>query len=550
MPEAASLSKHHFDSARVLREAGNTYEALAHLRLAYVYAPSDEEKEKALLERGQAYRFLKNDHEAALSFRIFLKLFPNSAQCPAVHRYLAESLFRLHRPTESLSQYEKADDSAATILGKANALHALGRYSEAHELYIAVLSRDRELEQSSPEAMYWAGENARFLGKRADAKAYLGAVNDDTLGHSRDHTLGLIAIDEGDYTEAIKRCTAAGNSAEQEVRRKSLLCLAEASGRLGSAHDRESFLLELRRGHAVGIERDSALLSLAQLYRSQTRHDDALSLLKELVFRHQPGKAALDEVESLLIEARDRNPARLPELWKAVGRSLLHPSRSQTLLDLAEALKPDVREFLRLCRWLAANGTDEAKTTCRIWLSDYYASVGDTASALLHMRNIAVKAGDDASRVQARLAAAEGQPERALSHLQHIREMRRDDVAFLSSISKRMAPNDAMLALYERVLKDRDAPAGLHMEYADLLCRAGRSSESIGHYRHAIETSRAGTGPDADQQQWGQYRIATLMGGRQSEEALQNISKSGVIGRLAEVSLKELQVDEIMRRIK
>jgi tetratricopeptide (TPR) repeat protein len=547
--DLSQLSARHFSEAQALRSAGRGFESLAHLRLAYIYADAHESKAQAMLERGQVYYSMRNYHEAAICFRIFLNKFTETARRESVQLALADALFMSGFFREALAAYGEAGTSARALFGKAGTLHRMGRTEEARAVYMAALSLDKDYLRGAQETAYLAAENARAAGRRDDAKALLGAVKDEMLRHRCDLQRGLIAAEEGDHAAAVTYCESAKGSSDRETRRSALLCLGDAAMRAGRKQEGEAYFHELRREYWSGKERDAALLILARLSRSSGRVAEALPMLRELTFRHAPDKDALDEIGQILLEAREQDPSVAAELWKSVGRALLSPSRSSLLLEIAEALKPAGRPFVDLCRWITAHGTDGAKTRCGLSLADYYLSLGDRASAMSYLSNSGVRyLGDDGFRMQARVAYLDGQQDKAVGHLERVRDLSRDDVSLLSLIAGGMEPNSALLALFQRAMMSAQWSPQHHLAYAGLLDRAGRVSDSVEQYRRATAALPSASNGN-DDGQWGLYRIATLSRGQESQAAFQKIKKDGQIGRLAELSAKEHRLDELMKEV-
>lgn len=549
LPDYAALSARYFSEAAALKREGRRFDSLTYLRLASIYADSDETKARALFERGQAYYALMLYYEAATCFRIFLRKFPNAEGREAAHLALADALFRAGLLREAVDEYERAGTSAPALFGKANALQSIGRSEEARAVYVTALALDKDYLSGAQDTACLAAENARVVGRRDDAKALLDVVKDQPFNHRRDVILGRIAAEEGDHAAALAHCGAAKASPERETRRRALLCLGDAAARLGREQEGEAHLRELRREYACGKERDAGLLMLAKLHRSRGEVAEALPMLRELTFRPSPYRDALQEIEQLLLDAQGRDPSTTAELWKSVGRALLDRSRSPVLLQIAEMLRPAGRPFVELCRWIMNHGTDDAQTRCGLSLSDYYLAMRDPASAMSCLRNTKISgAGDDGLRLRARYDFLEGQQDGAVASLQRIRDLSKEDLSLLSMIAGGTEPKADVLALFHRAMKAGQWPPEIHLAYADLLHRAGRSSESIEHYRYATAAPPSGKGGD-DDMQWGLYRIATLGHGEESEAALRNIRKEGQIGRLAELSHREARLNERIKEV-
>jgi len=542
-PSQQELFAYHYAFAQALVQAGRRYESIEHFRLASLYAGSEKEREQMLFQRGEVYGAMNYDTEAAVCFDVFLKKFPNSALAEQAELGIADARYRLGEYREALAHYEKSASLRASY-GKANSLQALGRTAEAHELYRTLLEKDPQAINSSPETLYNLAENYRETGRLNDAQIYFNSVKDSPWLEKAQIGLGTIAVAENRLESAAKYFTAAAASSERSVRRQAILSLAEVNLRQGRTDDAERALVEIRKTLPYGSQYDAAALLLARLYKARGRYHDSISLLKELIFRRTPSAAALDELEAILLDAKDRNHDEFVRLWNEAGRWLLEPSRSTTLLTIARGLRHAGRPFIDVCSWLIKYGPEDAKAEARLLLSDFYASLGDAATAAGYMQRAKVKAGsDEGLRVKARVSLANNDVESAAAALMAINRVRVDDTLLLLDIAPRLADNEKALDFCDKAFQQAPGSAETYVRYGDLLAAAGRKGDALRYYQAAVAAPpAAGAKPSADVE-WAHYRIAALGAGNESVNALKSIETAkGTLGRLASAGLKEAAI--------
>jgi tetratricopeptide (TPR) repeat protein len=541
-PSQQERSSYHAVYARALAQLRNPYPSIEHYRLAYIYATADADREQLLLERAEIYAHMGYYSEAVVCLEVFLKTFTRSELIQQAELGIAVARYHLGEYREALAHYEKAGDSLPVRYGKANTLQSLGRTAEAHAIYRVLIGTDPQAVNSSPETLYNLGENYRQTGALDEAKIFLETVKEPLLKEKAAISLGLIAMAARDHKTAIDRFTAAAGSTDRNVQRQAIMYRADAFMQTGRLDEAEAALAEIRRSHPYGADYDTAALLLVRTYKAKGNTSGAISLLKELIYRRTPSRAALDELEAMLAGTRDRN--ELIKLWTGAGRWLMDPSRSSSLVTIAEGLRHTGRPFLDLCAWLVKIGSDDTKTQARLLLADFYADMGDAATAWGYLNRARVKGESDAVlRIKAKAYLVDKNQLNAAHAIMAIRDLRDKDLLLLLDIIRPLKNKDLEQALrfcFQTFAKKPAEPL-IAVRFADVLYDAGRAKEARAYYQAVVADRRPGT-PDASRtadKEWAQYRIAALTRGETSLQALQGLQSSkGSLGRLAAAELK------------
>jgi len=542
LPDPGERSLYHALYARTLVQAERAYESIEHYRMAYIYSTSQADKEQLLLERAETYSRLGYDTEAAVCLDVLLKTFPKSSLTEQAELGIAEARYRLGEYRESLAHFEKSGTSLRASYGKAGALQRLGRSAEAHEIYQRLLKEDPNILNSPGETLYNMAESFRQSGNLNDSRIYFNAVKDDAFKYKASLGLGMIAMDERSYDRAAEQFRAASASPERAIRREAILLQAEAFTKLGSYNEAEAALQGIRKNYPYGSAYDRAALLLARLYRERGRYEDSLRLLKELIYRRTPSGAALDELETILLEAAGRKSADMVKLWSIGGRWLLEPTRSPTLVRIARGLRHTGKPFIDVCTWLIRYGPGDAKTQARLLLADFYAGLGDTATASSYLARARVKGhSDEAVRVRARIDLANRKPVPAAEGLMTLREAGQDDLLLLLDAVRSADPKRVRSAVdyCDRQFKKSPGTLPVYIRLADLLVETGQRTEALRYYKEALDQkSVPGDGLHRDRE-WAHYRIAELSGGAERAESLKSLRTStGAVGRFAEAELR------------
>lgn len=550
-PAVKDIVSYHHTYAKALKASGKDLDSIDHLRLAYLYSPPGEAKELLLLERADAYIGIRFYSEAALWYRIFMRNFPAFRNIGRVQQGLGDALYNLGFFNEAILHYEKAGDSPQALFGKANSLQAKGKTGSAHEIYEKFGRTHRDYILSSPEVMYNAGENFRLAGKIADAKVYLSTIKAPEFKNKANFSLGLIAMDEKAYASAVKYFDMASQSFDIKLKRRALLNLAAAYTKLGKNDEAKNRLIEIKNKYPYGKDYDAALLLLAKFYKNEGKLDAALPIFKELVFRRSPEVNAINEFEAMVLEAKDKNTEEFLELWKLVGHWLLDPSRSEALLKIAKGLRPEGGPFLKLSRWLLKYGTESVKTHTRLELADFYADLGDAATASKYLKEVRIAAkNDDMLRINAKIYRLNAENKKAVETILSIRETRQEDIDVLSDMPEGIKNIQRAAAFYEKKQGKPDGTAGAYVKLADNFYRIGKKSDALKYYRIAVPVVKADGVVITEDMEWALYRVSTLSEGKEAIEALKNIKdRNDRLGRLADARLKEVDISERMKKV-
>lgn len=552
-PSSQDLSLYHYAYAKAYELSRRQYDSIAHFRLAYLYSKDDETKEQAFVERAEAYAKIGFHSEAALIFRIFLKNFPRSQRGERAFLGLADSLYRLGLFSEAKDAYERAGNSSRTLYGKANALHSMGKIKDAHEIYMAMLEKDRGYVESSQETLYNVGENLRLMGEVSTARIYFNSITASPFKYRAFRSLGLIEFEEEHLDVAKKFFYSALQSPEKQLRRQVLLKLADIYIRQGRQDDAKSCLMEIRKQYPYGKDYDETLLMLSGLYKKEGNSKEATSLIKELVFRHQPDQRALNEFESLILEAEDKGREEFLNLWRAVGHWLLQPSRSQSILKIAKGLRNSGKPYLETCTWLSQYGSDEVKSESILLLADFYADLGDPVMAMkyLQIKGLAGKK-DDVLRITAKIHRANAEYQKAARTLLAVKELNQGDLVFLTDLLESLQNDQKTMGFFKSALNRTGAPPWVYIKLADILYEMGERADALHYYTIAASLQQKMTGIRTPDLQWALYRISVLAPNADAKNTIESIQKKNntdTFNRFSGLLLKESNVSERMNGI-
>jgi tetratricopeptide (TPR) repeat protein len=548
-PVEKELSAYHALFATALVQSKRPTEAIEHFRLAYLYATSKDEKERLLLERSETYKQMTYYSEAVIAYKNFFKSYPQSPFLQRAHFGMAESQYRLGRFREAIESYDKSGESLKAQYGKANALHSLGMYQEANDLYLALIKKDKKYLDSAPETVYNFGENLRLLGRLLDAKIYLNSIKDPAWQPQAYVGLGLIALQEKKYEIAIKTFTEVLTTSDRKLRQRTLLHLAEAHLKAGDPEEALPRLLEIRKEYPYGKEYDAALLHIARIYKNRGKSADAVGLLIELVSRRIPVVEALEELEVLVLEMKDKDRAELLRVWNLTGHWLLDSSRTASIVRVARGLRSTGKPYLDICKWLIRNGTEDGKSQGRLLLADFYADMGDGGMALQYAKRARIKKMDDeAYRIFARVYTVGNEYKQAADALLKIKEFREQDVLLLINATRSLQDRDKALSFCKALLDKPGWSSTAYVRLADLLFDLGKKQDALVYYQTAASLKLNGQGSTAQALadiEWANYRVSLLSSKAKSMDALVKIQKrKTAMGRFAGAELKGATISE------
>ncbi len=550
-PSHDELSDYHYIYARALTALKHPYESIEHYRLAYVYASSPADKERMLFERCEVYAGMNYSSEAAICFDAFLKEFPRSSFSERAHLGIANARYRLGEYGEALVHYEKAGTSHQTLISRAITLQALNRNEEAHKLFREMIEHDPELVRSSPETIYNLGESYRRVGKLNDARIFFELVKAPAFKYQAARGLGLIALAEKRYDDAVAAFTTAAESPERDLRREAIMNRADAYMQMGKTDEAQAALIEIKKDYPYGKQYDAALVLLARLYRTQGKYSESIALLRELILRRTPVDAALDEIEAIFNEAKDRDPDQFLKLWTTAGRWLLDPSRARSIVKIAPHLRSAGKPFLDVCFWLTKYGPEDVRSEAWLLLAQFSADLGDTASARTYLKRANPAHSSDAIlRIRAKIAVASQEARNAAELIMKVQAVNEDDILLLLDAMKLLTNIGKETAFCERALQKITVSPSTAVRFADILYAAGNRQKALVYYRAAV-TAKPGkavqdakTAADAE---WAYYRISVLAKGEDVENSLKAIqAANNAIGHFAAAELKRTQ---LQRRI-
>jgi tetratricopeptide (TPR) repeat protein len=546
-PSHEELSDYHYVFAKALVALKHPYESIEHYRLAYLYAKSPADKERMLFERAEVYAGMGYSSEAAVCFDSFLKLFPQSSFSERANLGIADARYRLGQFREALVHYEKAGTSHETLIKRAVTLLALNRNEEAHKIFQDMIQMDPDLVRSSPETMYNLGESYRRMGKLSDAKIFFGSVKDPVFKYKAASGLGLIAMTEQRFDDAVTAFTLAAESPERSLKREAIMNRADAYIHMGKMEEARAALLEIKRDYPYGKVYDSALVLLARLDRVEGKFNESIALLRGLILRRNPVPSALDEIEAIFDEAKDRDPGQFIKLWTTAGSWLLDPSRTASIVKIAPHLRTAGKPFLDVCSWLIKYGSADVQSEALLLLADFYADLGDAAAARDYLKRAnPALIGDTVLRVQAKIALARQEGRNAAESIMKIRDVNEDDVRLLLDSMQQLPSTTKEMAFCERAIGKLTVSTTTAVRFADILYAAGNRQKALAYYRVAVAAipgkaqKDARTAADAE---WAYYRIAALAKGEAAENSLKAIqAENNAIGRFAAAELKGAQL--------
>jgi predicted Zn-dependent protease len=233
----------------------------------------------------------------------------------------------------------------------------------------------------------------------------------------------------------------------------------------------------------------------------------------------------------------------MAKLWSIGGRWLLEPTRSPTLVRIARGLRHTGKPFIDVCTWLIRYGPGDAKTQARLLLADFYAGLGDTATASSYLARARVKGhSDEAVRVKARIDLADRKPATAAEGLMTLREAGQDDLLLLLDAVRSAADPKRVRSAADycdRQFKKSPGTLPVYIRLADLLVEAGQRTEAVRYYREALDQKSVPGNGQRSEREWAHYRIAELSAGAERAESLKSLRTStGAVGRFAEAELR------------
>lgn len=550
--DAESLAAYHFIYGEAFDAAKEYFEAIEHLRLAYIYASHETLKELALLRRAEVYTKLGFFYEAKSNYSVFINHYPSSKYIARAHLGLADSLSETGSFDEAVEHYEKAGRHPEVLFNVANALQKLERTEDAGKAYVNAMLADSTYPERSQETCFLYAENLRMSGKLNDAKKLLSTIESGRFRDKARISLGLIASDSSDLDGAAAYFQSVIFSTDMKVRVNALFNLSLVHLKAGKLKESILAIEEIRKNYPNSSMYDDALLVLSKLYRQEGKIKESVALLKELVYGKQPPKEAFTELEEILIEASEKKgigkgeEVRFTDLWRDVGQWLLDETRGDFLLKVSVKLRPEGEPFVQLCSWLAENASGKVRINAAIDLADYYADLHDTRMAEKYMtivketsRELKVKeSGDVMLRVEARIGHAGKNDEQALKNLMAVKDFDGRDFKLLGDIINELKGSGTDIqqaaAYYEKMINRVGGEADDYLRLGDILYEQNKKNALV-YYRTAYERD--------PENEWAIYRIGLIVDMPETNEMFSKLQNSdSLMSRVARNKLMEINL--------
>ncbi len=541
--DSESLAAYYYVYAKANIMAKQFLDAVKYLRLAYIYAKDDQMKEHMLYTRAGIYRKQGLVYEARADYIIFIRDFPSSNMIEEAHLGLAESLYQIGEFRKALKHYQKSGTQPEALFGMANTMQKLDEVDDAKKVYEKAVLKDKSFLKRSHETAYLMAENMRMSGDLAAAKKKMTLIDFGPFRDNASISLGLIAMNEENIEEAVRKFNSAARSRDQKIKVQALFNLSLAYMKDGKFEEAASTLENIRHDHIDSFMYKDTLLVLSKLYHKEGRTQESVSLLKELVYGKQPPADAFRELERIILETSAKsadNDLTLASLWNEVGQWLVDERREGFLLKVAKGLRNEGKPFLDLSSWLVENGSNYAKGRAAVDLADYYISIGNQTlpEEYISIAKAAGQSGDGVVRIQVKILKSKGKVAEALRNIMEIKKMRKDD---LDQLGYMIAGLDAYeeedmqnaIAFYEKTLNQSEWDAEIYAIFADILYRHNDREKSLKYYRIANKKD--------PHNEWAMYRVGRDTGMPESEDMFSRLKdEDNLYGRLAKSKLMEI----------
>lgn len=554
-PSVEDLSAYHNALARSYERLKMFNEYIEHLRLACIYSPK-EERPKLLLERAEAYMRIGYYSEASLMLKIYLKDYvvpssDSSKDTIRVYIDLGEALYNLGRYDESLHYFSKGGDEVTALYGIAKSLQAAGKIDEADRAFMRAIQKDKDFLKAEnlaiDETLFRLSENRVMMKRFDEARHYLKMIKDNRLKAKTELLSGIMASEEKKYDEALRYLTIAFDRGDRNTRREALYQIAEIYIKKGKNKEAEEKLLELRLNYPYGRVYDDALLRLARIYRESAEVDKAIPLLKELLFRRSPDRRAIDEFESIILAEVDKDKKELVKLWNSVGPWLLEPSRSETLIKVAQAIRGSGAPFLRLTKWLIQNGDNMTRERASLLMSTFYIDLGEPAKAKAYLRlGKNSEDRDDFYRMNAKLSLLNRDIKKSISSILSIKDLKKEDLNLIGEILDLIKDKDSkdlqrLINQYKRAIDKGGIREFLWL--ADLLYSLGKKDEALTYYRKAADDSKKESAQS--EVDWAAYRINRIT----KEKDVLSMIKDERLRKIGDLNSREEKINDSIREV-
>ncbi|NOY38738.1 MAG: tetratricopeptide repeat protein [Nitrospirae bacterium] len=532
-PSEKELPRYYYLKGRALEGAKRHRKAIGYLNRAYITAKDTTLREDALFERGVAYLMSGFHYEAASNFRLFINLYPESTLIQKAYLNYAQASLKTGNYVEALAYFRKVSNTPEAIFGKAEVFQRLGLFSAAHELYNTGLISYNNYIEKHPDVLYHYAENLRVIGKTKQAKSLFYLLMNTYLRERAYLGLGLIEYARNNMESAEMYLKKASESPDRVIRRQALLNLGRTLISIDQKDRAIEYLKTLQRDYAYTPESEKALLLLAGLMRKRKDYLQAEKYLREILFGRKPLKAALNELDTLVNESIKNDTSAFRDIWNNSGQWLYEPSREDTLLNVAEALRNSGGDFIRVYTYLTENGSKTIRAKSLSQLAIFFSRLSDVERVEELVTNLEKlnRGSDEILRARAWLYYLKEKKSRAFSEITRISHPVNDDIDLLWRV-KEGAPS---VMTFIKNYKTMSRAAGVPLKYTEtgrLLTDKGMRQKAIKYFNLALKVN-----PNNAQ---AMFMLARLNANAPLIKRLSE--KKGIYGSMAKVMIKEQEI--------
>ncbi|VAX33822.1 hypothetical protein MNBD_NITROSPIRAE03-1812 [hydrothermal vent metagenome] len=532
-PSEKELPRYYYLKGRALGGTKRYHKAIGYLNRAYITAKDKSLREHALFARGVAYLMSGFHYEAASNFRLFINLYPESTLIQKAYLNYAQSSLKTGNYVEALAYFRKVSNTPEAVFGKAEVFQRLGLFSAAHELYNNGLISYKNYIEKHPDVLYYYAENLRIIGKTEQAKSLFYLLVDTYLRERAYLGLGLIEYTRHNLESAGMYFEKASESPDRVIRRQALLNLGKTLIAADQKDRAIKYLKSLRRDYPYTPESGKALLLLAGLMRERKDYLQAEKYLREILFGKKPGKAALNELEALINASINNNIKAFKHIWNNSGQWLYSPSREETLLNVAEALRKSGGNFIRVYTYLIKHGSKKIRAKSLSQLAIFFSRLQDVkrVEKLVTSLEKLNPRGDEILRARAWLYYLKGKSNLAYSMITRISHPVNDDIDLLWRVRKGAPSVTAFLKNYRSMSRATGDPLR-YTDIGDLLTDKGMKKKAVKYFNLALKVN-----PDNAR---AMFMLVKIKG---SASLMQRLSeKKGLYGSMAKVMIKEQEI--------
>ncbi|HDH02428.1 MAG TPA: hypothetical protein ENH17_04790 [Nitrospirae bacterium] len=267
--------------------------------------------------------------------------------------------------------------------------------------------------------------------------------------------------------------------------------------------------------------------------RERKDYLQAEKYLREILFGRKPMKAALNELEILINESIDNDTRAFREIWNNSGQWLYAPSREDTLLNVAEALRNSGGDFIRVYTYLIKNGSKRIRAKSLSQLAIFFSRLSDIerVEGLVTSLEKLKPGGDEILRARAWLYYLKGKKKLAYSGITRISHPVNDDIDLLWRVKEGAPSVQGFIKNYKFMSRATGEPLR-YTEIGDLLADKGMKKKAAKYFNLALKVN-----PDDVRAMFMLARITS------STALMQSLSeKKGLYGSMAKVMIKEQEI--------